>query len=709
MKKISKKALISTTLAAVVTLGATACGCVTVNEADVKRVVSTVNISGTSDFNDEFGSEYAAAVTDEVILKRDLISSFLTTGYSYVQSGYSYSDVFDMLSDSLVENAAVTQYAIVYVLRDKIDKGEVTLSEYTAEDKTEQERYIYLLGGEDSIGVKTAKYTVNAALNSTLDSYEESFIEEEDDDSYTGTDTRTTPTNVDTLKDDYIPEEYNVYTGIGEYLLKNAGDEYEPLDGTNRNTRRKAYNSFVSYLKSNYLLTSDDTDTQDVWKLSYVQEMYTTQLQQQIITEFSDLFEDEKEAVIDKTDNDVYTYIANRYEKLLKDQTENYEDTDTFESALDSISDTSYILYSPSTDGEDGQYGFVYNILLPFSTAQSAELTGFQYYRDNKDSYTYNDYYYDRNRLLENITTTDQRSAWFNGETDYSFDASESGLDYYGKSDGRDYLFFENNLTMTDKYEALDKYVGLYSYNGTVKENSDGSCTLIPNKLTIDGMIEEFSGYIDYVLGTNGNVEWNKNESYYTTSDFMKDGSKDDIDYSKFVYGTGKVNIGDSSSERYTADMFSKDSARYKVLSAVNELQYAYTTDTGVLSNYIGYSVTADTTSYVKEFEYAAWEAIGRGAGSFSVCATDYGWHLIYVTETYTVSGGNHYEKVSFTKTSVEAEGTFENLFYTWVKDSDLSNEATLKRSEIVRNYVNDDTVTTDSDVYADLAALDNE
>lgn len=725
MKKLKSKLIAIAAVAVSITMSATLGGCVTMNKRDTKQVISTINVSASSDFTTEF-DDYADAIGEETVTKMDLIVSYLNTGYSYVQQGYSYADVFDMLSDALVENTVVTQYATAYVLKSKCEESgsNISLSTYLSKE-SEKEKYEYLLGGETSDGVKSAKYSVNSSLNSVLDSYEKNYIKSEDDDSYTGTDSRTTPTGVDTLKEDYVPENYNVYTGYTGNLLADAGDEYEPLEGTNRTTRRKAYSAFVNYLKKNYLLGDNETDNTKVDDLKYVQDMYVAQLQQEIISEFSDLFEKDREAIITTVEGGVYTYVQGRYEKIYEEQASTYDETSSFEAALNNISDSSFILYSPDTtgdtdeiDGTYGTYGYVYNILLPFSDKQSDKLTDLQYYRDNNSQVSDSDYFADRNKLLKNIQTTDQRSAWFNGTTDYSFNAKEynekntaSAISYFGSESGRDYLFFENNLTKTEKYETLEKYDGRYSYNGTVKKNTNGSYTLTPNKLDIDGMLDEFVAYVNYVLGdTKASYNYGDTfggtatkDDYYAVTDFTKAGEEDEIDYSKLVYATGKVTLSDTSDQ----NMFVKDSDRYKALSAVNELQYAYTTDTGILSRYIGYSVSAYSTSYIKEFEYAAQQALRMGVGAFKVCAGDYGWHLIYVTDTFSFNGGENYSP-TFSQANVETEGTFENRFYEWIKESDLTNEATLKRSEIIRTLVNDDTVKTNKEVYKDLSELDS-
>ena len=138
-------------------------------------------------------------------------------------------------------------------------------------------------------------------------------------------------------------------------------------------------------------------------------------------------------------------------------------------------------------------------------------------------------------------------------------------------------------------------------------------------------------------------------------------------------------------------------------MSAVNELQFAYTTDTSVLSNYIGYSLSAYDTSYIKEFEYAAKKAVAGGVGTFAVCAGDYGWHLIYVTNVFKAEGGAVYEP---DWKNIEVEGTFENLFFEWIKGNDLSDVSTTIRTKILNDYNKDTTVTKYQSRYQDLLDL---
>lgn len=698
---MKKKTLAVAVLASCITLSATLGGCSLVSKnsmADMAQEIATVDIRNSDVFGDSGLEAYKDAITVSSIEKRDLVSYFINVGSTYVtQYGYSYADTFNMLLDSLIDNAVLTQYATLYLIAEK-SKTEPNALETFKSKTTEVEKYKYLLDEKD---VEYATYKLYSSLNSAIDSYEKKVIEEED--GYTGTDKRTTPTNLDAEQDDYYPVkdgklDYNVYTGFEDYLIGDSGKYQEDkLDGTTRVTRIKAYNAFLDNLRDNDLIGDGESEVlTDVLKLGYIQSEFVSQLESRVVNKYYELYEEQRETLL--TDNN-YEYTADVYSKMLGDQKKSYKTSSAFETAMGSMSSTSFILYNPETDESDwaeqglAKFGYVYNILLPYNAKQSAQLAELTKIKEaNKDD---NFYYTERNKLLRNIKTEDQRSAWFNGEKNYSFNAkaeeSKYTADYYGKNSGRDYLFFEGHLADSaegGRYKKLQAYDGRYSYNGSVYENDNGSYTLIGNELTIDGMLKEFSAYINYVLGGDY-VEFDKgytpeqgNTAYYNQTDFYKDADKKEIDYSKFLYASGKVDFGGFKK----SDLMNSKTKQYEAMSAVNELQFAYTTDTGVLSQYVGYSVSAYNTSYIKEFEYAAKLAVAKGEGSFTVCAGDYGWHLIYVTYAFDFGTDGVVYTPEWAK-NVEVEGTFENLFYEWLKSTDLADVTTNRRDKIISDF----------------------
>ena len=724
---MKSKLLVCGALAAAITMSVALPACVTRDEEDLNQVIATVDITKSENLEAEGLSEYASAISSENITKRDLIAAYYNTASS-LSSSYSTSEIFELLVNTLTNTSVVVQYATLSLIKDKVAEDASFLSEYQALS-SDVEKYELLLEGETSTNddggesdrVMLAQYALYSSINSSLDSQEESIING-DDQTSEATETRTTPGGAGEEVENFLPLNddgtlnYNIYTGYTgdgySYLLEDSGAYADDaLEGSTRSTRRLAYAQFITSLRDNYLL-SEEEDVRDIMSVSYIQEEYLSQLQQQAINEYYERYQAEQEALIESVDeNGVYTFLQNHYLSDLTDQTVSNSTASAFETSMSSLSDTSFILYAPATEGTDGgTYGYVYNILLPFSASQSVNI-------DSSD--TSAQYYFERKDILTGITATDQRSAWFNGATDYSFDASQSDIDYYGKNDGRDYLFFEDNLTKPDRYASLDKYAGLYSYNGRVSENTDGTYNLVPNKVDIDGFLTELENYVEYIMGGD-TVSIQKEDSYNASSytDYyteetadLEDESQRKIDYSRFVYATGKVDVGldDTDLSSFLSTMFVEDSAAYKAMSAVNELQFAYTTDTSILSNYIGYSISAYETRYIPEFEYAAQTAISEGAGTIYVCAGDYGWHVIYVTATFDTAGGAVYgEDIAWTADEVLTEGTFQNLYYTWIKDSTLTNVTTNRRSVINEHFGGDSTITKYEDAYRDLLEIED-
>lgn len=719
---MKKKSLAVAAVASCIALTSAFAGCSLVstnNKLDMEQIVATVDISKADKFSREL-SAYASAVKPKEITKRDLVMYYISYGSSVGGSDTSAKEKFNLLLDGLIDNAVLIQYCTMELLADKVASGgNAALAEYNSL-KSDIEKYEYLLGGADSDAVLSVKYKLYSAVNSTIDNYEKTVIEEEDDE-YVGTDTRTTPTNLNTEQDDYYPKtadgglDYFIYTGYAGYLLSGSGVyKDDAVENTRRATRVKAYTKYLKNLEDNYLVDGSKEDLTDFISLEYFKTEYKTQLESGIVNEYYDKYTESKEEEL-KSGN--YEYINNEYLEKLNAQKENYSTASTFETAMGDMSSSSFLLYSPDTSDSDkfdgtnyGKFGFVYNILLPFNAKQNATLTELKSILEADEDD--NHYYIERNKLLKEIETEDQRGAWFNGSTDYSFKAEKDKIygggtaGYFGSESGREYLFFEDNLTKSaegERYKKLQAYDGRYSYNGKVYENEDGSYALLGNKLTIDGMLDEFSAYINYVLGdgTGSRVKIDKTSGYYDKTDFMKTvDDKDEVDYSLFLYATGNVTGLDFK----RSNLLNSATDQYKAMSAVNELQFAYTTDTSVLSQYAGYSVSAYDTSYIKEFEYAAKYAVQKGAGNFAVCAGDYGWHLIYVT--YTFDGGDTY--TPDWANNIETEGTFENLFYEWCKSNALADVSTNRREKIINEYNKDSTVTKYQKRYQDLLDLGN-
>ena len=680
----NKKKTAAVGIAAVMALGALAgCDLVSVDlQKDYQQVIAEVDITKGEDFAS--GGKYAAyadAIESSSIVKRDLVASFMNVGYLYVESyGYSYEEAYDLIKNSLVNRAIYLQYAQVYFF----ESGDYTVEGYEAAVNAAEEGdkdiagLAYFLDEEE---IAKAEYDVKVSLNTAIDSLETSIINFEDEHDHD--EARTTPTGVDTVNEDFVDPAYKVYTGSNS--ASDCGS-YETVERSTPSTRTRAYKRLLANLNS-YGLIQKGENTSDVTALSYYQIQRRNTYEDAVIDKLGEAFEAEAEKGITEE------WVKAKYDETLASQQRTFSsDTTSFESALDSVSDTSFVLYAP-----DENYGFVLNILLPFSSTQSAALSAAPADRGDKNG----NKFMTRASLLESVRATDQRKTWFTGHEDYSFVAEEGDNAYTGGIEERQYLFFENNMKKSEgetaQYEPLKNYYGKYTYNGTVDktEGEDGKTefTITPNKLTIDGFLSEMEGY----LSANGYTleKTISAESYYdkSLSDYYnEDGT---VDYSSFVYYEAKVN---ELSDFNANNVFVAGSDENNVMSMMNELSFAYNTDTAGLNSYLGYAVSPNSTDYMKEFEYAAQEAVRGGAGTIVVVPTDYGWHIIYCTFSY--AGSTPY---TFDWNEIEEEGTFSNLYYEALKASNLTTYSSSRQSEIINSFNNDSCVTVYEKRYSDL------
>lgn len=717
---------------------------VTDNQRDMQQVVAEVNLGKdktsleesfsllSEELNSTVADQLDKVLTTDEIYKRDLVAYFMSYGYNYYSENNSYSAAFEQVMQDLVDRKIMSQFATVYYLnagevlvdRDNVTikdgyvdisgtdgmkmNGEISLDGYLSaiEGKTGDEAavagYSYLLTDAE---IKYATYVIMVSVNSAIDTYEEDYIKAEDE-TTSSTETRTTPTGANTLPDGYYPTkedgsiDYAIYTGANS--ASECG-KYEKKEGSTSYTRSRAYAQFIHALRENYLIGEDEKDVTDVTALSYFTTELKSQLEQMLINKFYATLAYKAAQAMSATT------LQESYQTLLNSQEASTESS-SFTTTMDSLSDTSFVVYSP----ENRKFGFVYNILLPFNTNQTKLLDSIRYTDGTKE------YYAARNTnagLLSSIEAKDQRASWFNGSEDYSFEATgDYYKNAYNSAEGKtNYLFFKDSYV--ENGEGIERYAGKYPFNGTAEKKDDGTYKLTYNLLDVDGFIDEMESYIGYVTenssvasgkyysGTLDNLaQWNAADKesstfYSVTADYFPKDANGVIDQSANIYYKGSVsNLG------FTADgALDKTTNSYKVISAVNELMFAYSTDTGCLNSYLGYSIAAkeEATSYVAEFEYAAQQAVndGAGVGNYYVVATDYGWHIIYVSFVYT--GGEVYGGFDYNERNTE--GTFSYYFYQSKKSSTVTEYGNNKETMIRYNANNDTVVTLHKDRYEDL------
>ena len=390
-KKQTIKKTAALLLGIAIAMGTTGCGFITTDsQKDLDQTVAKVDITTSDEFEASQAEELKKLNLSGEVKKRELISYYMSIGYQYVDSyGYSYEDTFNMLLNALINKETLTQEAVAYFLKNtdlsaagceayvtaelaKVSKEEKALLEKYNEVLTM--KYLLTNGGAEMEDYDIAVYTLKQNINSSLDSLEASYINEESDE-HEHEETRTLPTGVDTEVEDYYTTDYEVYTG------RNAADacgEYKKVDGSTVSSRQKAYNAFLTNLQ-NYNLVSTTGKVENTSKVTSLEYYYVELaylLEQRLINKYYDALDGE---LMNKLNAEDGKYVSEKYASMFDENKRSYEKNPTsFASAMDSVSADSMLLYAPydqDVDGNDMIFGYVYNILLPFSTSQSIAYT----------------------------------------------------------------------------------------------------------------------------------------------------------------------------------------------------------------------------------------------------------------------------------------------------------------------------------------------
>lgn len=707
MKKTTKVAAVALAAALSGTLLA-GCDISTNVSKDYAQTIAEVNITESENFaNSEYAS-YGDVIGTTEITKRDMVAYFVSTGYSLMQSyGWTYYDTFEMISETLVNRQIYIQYAMLYLLDDE-SEPDITVAGYEAAVagfSGIDRRLAGLSYFLDSEETAQALYSTRQLINNTLDSQEESYLDHDHTHDDTST-ARTAPTGIDTETEDYYNPAYRIYTG------SNAAADcpgYETLEGSTSTTRRKAYSALIASLRANSLVESGE-DVSNIESLTYFKSELANAYETAIINKLTEKFEDNIRGSITETyAQDIYNTTYERQATAFA------EDTDSFETALDGVSDTSFVLTAP-----EANYGYVINILIPFSTSQSLDLENAP--ADLGDVKGNN--FLQRAAILKNVRGTDQRGTWFTDE-DYAFDATGNEKLYTGGDSSRSYLFFEDSLGGNEQYERVPNYLGYYTYNGSVSKNADDEYVVRPNRISIDEFIAEMEGYLkqaasevtvegdsytvtagSYVNGIDADDTVNKvsdNTVYYnrSVSDYYTESGA--VDYSKFVYYAGKVEFANGFNAN---EFFLPGSAENVAYSVMNELSFAYNTDTAGLNDYFGYVISTGSTDFVAEFEYAAQYVCRQGAGNYVVVPSDYGWHIVYCTFSFVADDdGKVIAPYTFNWDDRSTEGTFSYLFYEALCSDLVGEYASIHQSNAIEEFK--DCAVVYKDAYADLSGLD--
>ncbi len=593
-------------------------------DSDMEQVVATVNVDGAA---------------KEDIYKRELVAGYVTYGYQYVaQYGYTTSDAYELVLDNLVSNKVLVQYA-----RQQLDASNLN-SLTKAEDvksllnlpSAPKGSYIAskvdyatsIVGYLTEAQISEAVYNVKSALNAWVDSLDKSIenkTEEKEDETYSA---RTVPTVKEldgtALDEEYVEQNKALEDETEESLEESDKAAYDAyvawkvkkfndykIDAATTTSRKSATKEFVdAFAELGVIGTTEYADLEKSGKqyelnnYSYYADLLASNLESFIITNYEDSIEDAAEASI--TDSALW----NEYLETYETQKAQYStDLTAYETALDGVTEDSYILYNP--DLGDMKYGYVANILIGFSDAATSALSAYK--SNNTDPAMVSAY---RDTLLKTLVAKDQRASWLqSGYYEVEDKTAETkvysfGKDYVKSGNEKLKLFKGDFVDKTDYTKTKETFKYFFKDNAWSwgdKNEEDYTAKfveIVPTEYTFDQFMSEFFDLLEPTADAS-----------------LMEGQIDAIDYAGTI-----ANVGDK-------------------LDLIDDLLFAFNTDPGGLNNYLGYlySPSTSATTYVAEFAEAAKLAVEKGEGTYYVVATDYGYHIIICTKVVEPSGAEVY------------------------------------------------------------------
>ncbi len=611
MKTFAGK-LIALLISVVFVLGSFAsCELLEVNtDRDMEQVVASVNVDGA---------------TAEDIYKRELVSGYVSYGYQYVQSyGYTVSATYELILNNLVNNKVIVQYSRQQLAA--VNKTYTPATVELPEDKYVTDGMIKayvdyvkeLLKYVTEVQAAEAEYNVKANFVSMINSFDETTEEAEEKEDETIT-ARTTPTaaTVDgvAVDEEYVKATTGLEEGVTEEELsetqKAAYDawkiaKYDAYNVSLTTAKKAAFNTLADnfatlglFGKNEFENLKADGKQYDINNYCYYVYMLSSNLESFIINNYEEYLQSEAEKGI--TTDAMWSEYLSAYET----QVASYKDLAAYETALDGVTEDSFILYNP-TLGTGDSYGYVANILIGFTDEVTAALSNFKPF----NSTAKNEY---RTQLLKTLTAKDQRTTWIQNA--------------YGDMESSDFVF-DNDYVKT---EALNKFNG----------------TAVGEVKTVEGTksLKYFNNGEAWVWQEK--AEENKKAEF--TSIVAKEMTFTDFIETVFkpVLGiTGAVDV-ETAYPANTVNVSEK-------MQAINDIMFAYSTDTGCLNKLYGYFNGIKSNSFVTEFKEAAQEVINAGEGAFKIVATDYGYHIVICTKQ--VKPGAAYEISEVGKTAFSAD-----------------------------------------------------
>lgn len=659
MKKFALK--IVTLLLSVCLLTGTLASCglfVTNTDRDMAQRVATVKVSDK--------------VNEETIYKRDMIAGYYSYGYNYVQQySYTLKQTYELILNNLINNFVVTQAAQEYLAgknaTSSIGGVDLANDEYFGKGKPYYKYLAVMASSADVAAFESANAKVKAGSDEYYDKLAD-FVYEK----YAGKtlDAKDAPfrfvssttavnavftaiknvnalvesfANDDSSSGDTHEHEKVTYDVRTTPTIDSDEDDEETLDTVQ--TIKSGVNEADAFNKGiNRLKKLGLVDGGENPVLAKEMSVLTVPYFKNTVTDTI------KSALVQKYQDKMEEQVALKdselyasYVNLKNNQNERLDgDLSTLETKLGEVSKDTFVLYS-----KDLGYAYVSHILIGYSDEQKAriekEITG-------KDNTTNADILAAVNAEAEKVIAKDQRESWV-----------KSGYGLYSSEDNS--FTFDSKYVYGTKFKKFGGTVGAPGFH--VEEEDDNGDKEI--KFTYNSVVADTLNY----------------------TGFCKLADK------AFGLTEGTFRIG------YSGTIADYDAVK----GDVEDLKYAYSTDTGNLGKYLGYLYSPYTSesSYVQAFAAAAKEVASQGKGAYKMFASkEYGLHIVVCTEKAS-DYGQYADEASFVADLANAESfaaRYKKASDDMVKTTYISKLAT----SLTTKYSNDGNIVKRYEkAYADL------
>ena len=571
-------------------------------------------------------------ISDDVdpinLYKKDLVSGYLSYGYSYVQNNsYTTSQAYSLILNNLIQNSVIIQQSRIEVSKTYKDSLPTAEKLRTALDDLKADKYLSLFASESEISdfenqngdiVKYSTEYYNALNNYVYDLYKDKTTVDLNDDVFRFIDEVTIyecvaniKVSLNSMVDSFIDDDedsvsdhesasYSVRTtptqeSDSESDSQKTIDEYKADSLDLADTRITGIADMVDFFKK-YGFVSDDVeytlkDEMTILNLAYFRTSIASSLNSKLVAIYEDGLKADSNIdytkVTGKDDADIAAKKENiakdlwsQYQDKVKYQTAQYSnDLTSYKTALGNVSDTSFVVYNPQLG-----YGYVSHIVIKFSTEQQAIITKVTAENNTKQDVIDAE----ADKLVKEITVSDQRASWVQSS--------------YGSLDADGNFVFSDDYVKNSYLKNYDGTIGSVTTYTTKNDDKEDVTSFIYNDVTPNTMnYSEFCSLASQVMGLSTTIEYNK--------------------VSKLDSYTG------NEKQIKTTD-----------LDNFEDLMFAFSDDTGCFNKYFGYAfdpaVDADN-GYVDKFESAAREVLASGVGSYEMFGSpEYGLHIILCTAT---------------------------------------------------------------------------